>query len=1487
VRRTFIHNLLIGSILSLVWGAGHSGTARAATIHHYEYVFIAGWIYVYDMDNGFKLVKSVQVPTGAGMRGAVASAATGMLYLAYGSDGDSGGQQLAYNLSTDQVAWTMSYSHGIDSQSVTPDGKRIYMPGGELASGGNWYVQDSANGNDITSISTGGSGPHNTIVSPGGTRVYMGDRDFSGSAGNHDFTIADTATNQVVGEVTPLRSGARPFTINSKETLAFITATGFLGFQVADLAAGKVIYVVPVDGSKIPGFTTQTPATIPSHGITLSPNDKEVYLIDQPNSYVHVFDVSGLPASAPVQVADIKLQNQMSGNEAGCAYDCLKDGWIHHSRDGRFVFVGDAGDVIDTLTRKTIAVLPHMGESRIEIEIDFQDGTPIWAANARGSVGYVNPLPPIFTARITGPNLGSTVSGANVAVTTSVFDSATVTAVDLYKDGVLYASTTASPYTFNWDTTKDSNGSHTLTVTANDVLGNSTSFLATFKVSNVNLPNPPSITTSSLPGGTQNVAYSANLAATGGTTPYSWSVISGSLPVGLTLAPGTGGISGTPSGTGTSNFTAQVTDANSLTATKSLSITVGAAASISITTSSLPRGTQNTAYSATLAATGGTPPLNWSVIAGNLPAGLALDPSTGIISGTPTGSGTSTFTVQVSDANSLTATKSLSVLVRAAPSVSITTSSLPGGAQNTAYSASLAASGGTPPYMWSITSGALPAGLTLAPSTGVISGTPTGSGTSTFTVQVSDANSLTATKSLSIVVSALPSISIATSSFPGGRQNAAYSATLAAAGGTPPLSWSIVSGTLPAGLNLAPSSGVISGTPNGTGSSTFTVQVADANSLTATKWLTITVSALPSLSIATNSLPGGRQNTAYSATLAAAGGTPPLNWSIISGSLPAGLALTPSTGMISGTPTGAGTSAFIAQVSDANSMTATKSLSITVASLASVSITTTSLPGGTQNTSYSATLAASGGSAPYSWSIRSGTLPAGLALAPSSGAISGTPTGTGTSNFRVRVTDANSLTASRSLSITVGGAPSISISTSSLPGGAQNMVYSTTLVATGGTPPLSWSIISGTLPVGLALAPAAGVISGTPSGSGTSNFTVRVTDANSLTASKSLSITVSVAPSISITTTSLPGGTQNTLYSATLAATGGTLPYDWSVISGNLPAGLTIAPSTGIISGTPTGTGTSNFTVRVMDTNSLTATKSFGVTVSASTSTNSIAVISGTSQSAIVGAAFGSTLKAAVKDSHGNPLPGLTVTFTAPAQTGPSGTFAGGVNTATTDANGVATSPAFSANSNVGGPYSVTAAVTGAPTFATFSLTNVDFTIAPSDSGAVSVTAGSPANVALLLTTTPASSNLPADVSFSCAPQAPQTNTVCTVTPAKFSAGTVSGSAMMLTISSTAKLSSAPRRQLPHIPNLPWALSSAFASLIALYFAAQQRIAPTRRLQVSLTLVLLSVTVTGLVGCVGLTSASPHGQNGTPSSVIVTAASQGVSKTATVNISLK
>jgi hypothetical protein len=143
--------------------------------------------------------------------------------------------------------------------------------------------------------------------------------------------------------------------------------------------------------------------------VSLSPDEKELYVIDSPCSYVHVFDVSGLPNSAPKQVANIKLAHAISGNEQGCGYDCQRDGWVQHSVDGRYVFVGDSGDVIDTATRKPVGFLPSLANTRKMLEIDWQNGVPI-ATSERQGLGYGT-----HSARITSsPSFSSNLFSSDI-----------------------------------------------------------------------------------------------------------------------------------------------------------------------------------------------------------------------------------------------------------------------------------------------------------------------------------------------------------------------------------------------------------------------------------------------------------------------------------------------------------------------------------------------------------------------------------------------------------------------------------------------------------------------------------------------------------------------------------------------------------------------------------------------------------------------------------------------------------------------------------------------------------------------------------------------------------------------------------------------------------------------------------------------------------------------------------------------------------------
>jgi DNA-binding beta-propeller fold protein YncE len=361
--------------------AAPSTMTRRGGVHHYEYVFPDGSMYVYDMDARHRLVRRVELPMARGIRGVVASPATHTLYISYGGDGGGNGtgSLLAYDLLSGRVLWQRHYGTGIDSMAISPDGRRIYMPGGELDRSGVWTVLAGSDGHVLATIH-GGAGAHNTVVSLNGRDVYLGGR-------NEDYLeVVDATTNQVVKRIGPLRSGVRPFTINGRETLAFTTATGFLGFQVSSIASGRVLYT-----QTFPGFSWNPGGfgpSAPSHGISLSPNERQVWVIDAPNSTVHVFDVSGLPGRAPRPIANVRMSTPMSGEERPCAYDCTRDGWLQHSRDGRFVYVGDAGDVIDTRTFRIVAYLPAMRESRKMLEIDWRNGRPV-ASTSRHGLGYV------------------------------------------------------------------------------------------------------------------------------------------------------------------------------------------------------------------------------------------------------------------------------------------------------------------------------------------------------------------------------------------------------------------------------------------------------------------------------------------------------------------------------------------------------------------------------------------------------------------------------------------------------------------------------------------------------------------------------------------------------------------------------------------------------------------------------------------------------------------------------------------------------------------------------------------------------------------------------------------------------------------------------------------------------------------------------------------------------------------------------------------
>ncbi|MGA2986911.1 MAG: putative Ig domain-containing protein [Terriglobia bacterium] len=314
-----------------------------------------------------------------------------------------------------------------------------------------------------------------------------------------------------------------------------------------------------------------------------------------------------------------------------------------------------------------------------------------------------------------------------------------------------FTGTTTTAATYNAPASVS--GNRSITVTATSMADSTKTSSAVVMV----LP-PPSVTATALTNATPNANYSATLQATGGVGTLTWTVAGGALPTGLSLS-GSGAITGDPTVSGTSTFTVQVTDSSAApggpaSAQAQFSLTVVMV--VSISTTSLPAGSAGIAYLAGIDASGGTPPYAWSLAAGSLPPGLTMEPGSGVISGSPSSQGNFTFTVALKDSSPTpqAQTQSLTIAIGAPGPLAITTSSLLDGTLNTPYNAKLAATGGTPPYAWSIATGAPPAGVALTSSLGAISGTPSSTGTAYFTVMVTDASPTpeTQTQALSITV---------------------------------------------------------------------------------------------------------------------------------------------------------------------------------------------------------------------------------------------------------------------------------------------------------------------------------------------------------------------------------------------------------------------------------------------------------------------------------------------------------------------------------------------------------------------------------------------------------------------------------------------------------------------------------------------------------------------------------------------------------------
>ncbi|YCQ11259.1 putative Ig domain-containing protein [Ralstonia sp. SA306] len=781
-------------------------------------------------------------------------------------------------------------------------------------------------------------------------------------------------------------------------------------------------------------------------------------------------------------------------------------------------------------------------------------------------------------------------SGGTAPYTYTIASGALPTGISLASDGTLSGTPTAGG-TFNF------------TVTATDSSTGTGPFTATSGTLTLTVAAPTiTLSPSALTNATVATAYSQTITASGGTAAYTYAITSGALPTGLTLSSG-GVLSGTPTAGGTFNFTVTTTDSSTgsgpYTGSRAYSLLVNAPTLAITPASGSLSASAGVAYSQTFTGSGGLAPYTYSlaVNSGTMPTGLSFNTGTGVLSGTPTTTGVVNFTVTATDHATGTGPYSTSgtyTLTTSAPTITVSPTTLSAATVGAAYSQTATASGGAAPYSYALTAGALPAGLSMNSSTGAITGTPTAGGTFNFTVTATDANSYTGSRAYSLTVNAA-TVTVSPSTLPGATVATAYSQTILASGGTGSYTYAVTAGSLPAGLTLS-SNGTLSGTSTSGGVFNFTVTATDSSTGTGpysgSRAYSLTIGS-PTLTItpASGSL-SGVAGTAYSRNFTASGGTSPYTYGLVvnSGTMPAGLTWNGATGTLAGTPTTAGTVSFTVTATDSSTGTGAPFAvggvyTLTIAA-PSVTVSPATLPNPAIASAYSQTITAANGTAPYTYAVTAGALPAGLSLS-TTGVLSGTPTAGGTFNFTITAMDANSFTASRAYSVTIG-APTVTVNPAAAASAQVTTAYSQTFSATGGTAPYTYAVTTGTLPAGLSLNASTGVLSGTPTTLGSSTFTVRATDSSTGTGApysgtRSYTITVGqvigTAPAITATTMSTAPITLH----ATANATGG--PFSSIAIVSPPASGTAVVNGLDIVyTPTPTTSGAVNFTYALINT---------------------------------------------------------------------------------------------------------------------------------------------------------------------------------------------------------------------------------------------------------------------------------------------------------------
>jgi CSLREA domain-containing protein len=601
-------------------------------------------------------------------------------------------------------------------------------------------------------------------------------------------------------------------------------------------------------------------------------------------------------------------------------------------------------------------------------------------------------------------------------------------------------------------------------------------------------------------GGTICATQSANVTVTvsGGVAPYT---------VVLTNGGGTRTGNGpaftfsvTPGATTSYQVAAGSVDANGCAITNSGTVTVTVNAATGIMTPPTSQ-TKIIGQSVTfnVAATGVNLSYQWRK--GGMPIGGAMASSYTINAVSFADQGSYEVVVTGTCGN---ATSSAAMLAVTCQTITVNAPATTTGTAGAGFSQSFTQTGGNGATGFSLQSGTLPTGLTFA-ANGLLSGTPTQTGSFPLVVKATDSNNCMSTANYTLVIGC-PTLTLGPNTLNGGQVGAAYAQQLSVMGAFGnSAAFTVSAGALPNGLTLS-SAGLLSGTPTASFNGSVTIKAQDALGCFVEKPYTLAI-VCNTLALSPATLPNGVQGTAYNQTLAATPASTTYSYAVTTNVLPPGLSLNSATGALTGTPTAPGNYTFVITVTGLGGCTKSQSYTVAITGTCpTITINPASLPGGTVGAAYNQTISATGGAAPYSFAVTQGALPAGLALDTATGVISGTPTAGGAASFRLTATGQGGCTGSRQyvLNITCA-ALSINPATTALPGATRGAAYSQAITVTPAAN-YNFSLLLGQLPLGFTLN-SSGVISGVTTQTGTYSFTLKVTGGSCQT-TKSYTLTV-------------------------------------------------------------------------------------------------------------------------------------------------------------------------------------------------------------------------------------------------------------------------------------------------------------------------------------------------------------------------------------------